>query len=102
MDHAAIADKLIALINSKPWSPRRDDIVAILAEATPAPKFEPLPIQVFPSPSPGIPASVYLKDSSVMVTGWMVAAHRGAPASPAMIKLAVLEYCRQQVLKEVS
>ena len=105
MDHAAVADKLIALINSKPWSPRRDDIVAILAAATPPPAQFPItvaPVRAARAPSPCV---ILDPTGTVIVEGWSV--HGGGAFSyfaPPMsaVKLAVLEYCRQQVLKEAA
>ena len=104
MDHAAIADKLIALINSKPWSPRRDDIVAVLAAANPPP--EKFPITVTPVRDGGIHPSISLDHTgTVIVEGWSV--HGGGAFSyfaPPMsaVKLAVLEFLRNQVIKEAA
>lgn len=43
-DIPALADKIIALINSKPASPRRDEIVAILNAGIHKPQF---PSEIF-------------------------------------------------------
>jgi hypothetical protein len=41
VDISALADKLIALINSKPISPRRDEIVSVLMAGIAKPAVQP-------------------------------------------------------------
>lgn len=92
-----IADALIALINSSPYSPRKDQIVALLRAHAETPATAPVPEVMVGGCLAGASLMVTV-DSRIEAKGFSVVAKPGSNPSTDTILVAILDFLRDAVL----
>lgn len=97
MDVEKMADALTALINSSPYSPRKDEIVDVLKAAM-APAADGPKILVSGC---ALGANiVVVEDSRIQVNGWHVGVRQGHTADADEVVLSILDFLREAILSK--
>lgn len=92
MDFSKTADALIALINSSPYSPRKDQIVEVLkGRGSEEPRIKVLGCH----PNANI---VVTKDDVLQFNGWQLVGKDPTPPTGEEVAVAILDFLREAVL----
>lgn len=91
-----LAARLMALINSKPSSPRKEEILAVLAEAAPSIAQPSLSYLVCPvPPQTGLPSVVRVERGGILTAeGWAVSPHLKAEHT----LVAIVDWLRDRAI----
>lgn len=93
MNHERIADALISLINSSPYSPRKDEIVEVLKAA--------MKVEV-PADGPNVVVGgaalgasiVVVQDSRIATNGWHIGIKNGYQPTAEEVTIAILDFLK--------
>lgn len=91
MDFDKTADALIALINSSPYSPRKDQIVEVLKSLNEEPRIKVLGCH----PNANI---IVTKDDVLQFNGWQLVGKDPTPPTGEEVATAILDFLRAAVL----
>lgn len=92
-----LATRIMALINSKPQSPRREEILAVLAQAAPSIAQSSLSYLVCPVPQTGVQPVVRVEHGGLVTAqGWSVSPH----LKPEHTLVAVTDWLRDRAIAQ--
>lgn len=99
MDAEALAEKLVALINEKPQSPRKDEIMSVLLSAAQLGVSSSNPPDIVIVGSRAGATITITPDSKLAFDGFQVALRQGVQPSPEDVALAILDFMRAALVE---